>query len=125
MPLGLESLEDRTLLNATPVGPEFQVNTTAPVADAPGDVAAASDAAADFVIVCTSDAAGTNGDLNIYARRYNSAGVPQGNDFQVNATLNPTQSSVPDAPAVAMDAAGDFIVVWEKSAPAGSSFFYD
>src|SRR5207253_2301718 len=47
------------------------------------------------------------------------------NDFQVNVTLNPTQSSVPDPPAVAMDAAGDFIVVWEKSAPAGSSFFYD
>jgi hypothetical protein len=121
----IEALEDRFLLSATPVGPEFQVNTTASVFAAPGQVAAAGDAAGDCVIVWTSDAAGTNGDLNVFARLYNAAGLPQGNDFRVNATLNPAQSSVPDPPAVAMDAAGDFMVVWERSAPAGSSFFYD
>jgi hypothetical protein len=111
------------LLNAIPAGPEFQVNTTASGTELFGTQAAASDAAGDYVIVWIGDAAGVNG--NIFARLYNSAGVPQGNEFRANATLNPTPSASPDSPAVAMDGAGDFMVVWEKSAPPGKGYFFD
>jgi hypothetical protein len=75
----------------------------------------ASDAAGDSVVVWESD--GQDGDgLGIFAQRFNSAGVPQGNEFQVNTTTAGTQES----PAVAMDASGNFVVAWDGNGPGDS-----
>jgi hypothetical protein len=62
----------------------------------------ASDASGDFVIVWTE---GTD----IVARRYNSAGLAQGNQFQVNSFAAGNQGH----PAIAMDDAGNFVVAWQ------------
>jgi hypothetical protein len=63
----------------------------------------ASDAAGDFVVAYVKSA----GNFTIHAQRYNSSGVSQGGDFLVNA---PGADGA--APAVAMDATGNFVVTW-------------
>jgi len=59
----------------------------------------------DFVVVWWGF--GWGGGHGIFARRYNAAGVPQGPEFKVN-----THSTAITAPSVAMDADGNFVVVW-------------
>jgi hypothetical protein len=49
------------------------------------------------------------GGPHVFARRYDSGGVPQGEAFQVST--NTPLTNYPD-PAVGMDAAGNFVVVW-------------
>jgi hypothetical protein len=49
-------------------------------------------------------------DGGIQGQRYNAAGVPQGNQFQVNSYTTDAQI----APKVAMDGDGDFVVVWHS-----------
>ncbi len=104
----MEGLETRELLSLTTVGSEFSINTT--TTSAQQNPAIAADTAGDFVVAWQSGDF-TNG-YEIRARRYNAAGVAQGNDFVVN-------SSASDAngyrfnPSVAMDSAGDFVVSWE------------
>jgi hypothetical protein len=87
------------------VGPEFRVNTYTP--DGQGFPSAAMDADGDFVIVWESAYQDSNG-YGIYAQRYNAAGVAQGAEFRVNTTISNHQYD----PEVAMDADGDFVVVW-------------
>ncbi|MEZ0370506.1 MAG: hypothetical protein ACAI44_15560 [Candidatus Sericytochromatia bacterium] len=91
----------------TPQGGEFQVNTT--VAGKQRAPSVAIDAAGNFVIVWQSEnLAGDGNSYGIVARRYNAAGVAQSGELQVNTTILAEQVR----PAVAMDAAGDFAVVW-------------
>ena len=98
-----------------PTDCEFQVNTyTTSDQAAP---AVAMDAASDFVVVWQSK--GQDGsDYGVYAQRYNAAGVRQGSEFRVNTTTDDDQK----APAVAMDAAGDFVVTWESKGQDGSDY---
>lgn len=98
----------------SPAGLEFRVNsTTAADQYAP---AIASDNAGNFVVVWVSDGLDGSG-LGIYAQRYNASGVAQGSEFRVNNYTTGNQYQ----PAVAMDADGDFVVVWTSdSAPGGS-----
>jgi len=114
-----ERLEPRLLLTATPVGSEFQVNTTteddqtANTTEQGGSVA--MDADGDFVVVWSSMLQdGSNS--GVFAQRYNAAGVAQGVEFQVNTTTLNSQSDA----AVAMDADGDFVVVWRSINQDGS-----
>jgi hypothetical protein len=90
-----------------PVGPEFQVNT---YTDGDQDYpAVAMDAAGDFVVAWRSY--GQDGDSwGIYAQRYDKMGAPQGAEFQVNTYT----TSYQDSAHVAMDAAGDFVIVWDS-----------
>ncbi|MEJ5340555.1 MAG: hypothetical protein WHT09_03220 [Thermogutta sp.] len=73
--------------------------------------AVAMNANGDYVVVWVSVGQGADANTtntNIIAQRYNRRGEPQGTEFIVNTyeTGNQTQ------PAVAMDSAGNFIVVW-------------
>ncbi|MEH1796410.1 beta strand repeat-containing protein [Nostoc sp.] len=96
-------------------GNEFQVNTT--FSDNQINPTVAMDAAGDFVISWQSY--NQDGDYyGIYAQRYNSAGVAQGNEFQVNTTFSDNQIS----PTVAMDAAGDFVISWQSNNQDGSRY---
>jgi len=98
-----------------PQGGEFLVNTYTT-----GDQitpAVAMDATGDFVVAWDSIGQYTNsylnsiGSDNVYAQRYNSSGVAQGSEFKVNSLT----SSSARTPAVAMDAAGDFVIAWERN----------
>ncbi len=67
----------------------------------------AADAAGNYVVAWTSPNQDGNG-LGVYARRYNAAGNPLGNEFLVNQTTDLDQSSA----RVDMNASGRFAVVW-------------
>ncbi|MCD6498296.1 MAG: DUF4215 domain-containing protein, partial [Deltaproteobacteria bacterium] len=89
------------------LGGEFCVNTT--TADDQGYPSVSMDAAGDFVVVWQSlnqDGPG----YGVYGQRYDAAGAIQGNEFLVNTTTAEYQWW----PSVSMDAAGDFVVVWES-----------
>jgi len=96
------------------VGSEFHVNAyTTNYQTGPS---VAMDASGSFVVVWTST--GQDGDgYGVFGQRYNSAGTPQGSEFQVNTTTTGAQY----APAVAMDNTGGFVVVWSSGA-GGSNY---
>jgi hypothetical protein len=107
-------LEDRMLLSATPLGVETLVNSTTAgtqqtFAETPQAVA--SDASGNYVVAWSSLNQDGSG-WGVYAQRFNAAGVAQGGEILVNsATANDQQYA-----AVAMDADGDFVVVWSTDA---------
>jgi hypothetical protein len=106
----IEQLESRRLLDARPLGAEFRVNTTTTSDQfAP---AVASDNAGNFVVVWAGDSnpATHAPDTDIFLQRYNSAGSPLGGEVRVNTFTTGIQAN----PSVAMDADGDFVVVWES-----------
>jgi hypothetical protein len=93
--------------NGNIVGTEFLVNTfTTGQQWLPS---AAMDADGDFVITWMSP--NQDGALyGIFAQRYDSAGNPDGSEFNVNTFTTNDQRN----PAVAMDDAGDFIITWNS-----------
>jgi hypothetical protein len=71
-----------------------------------------------FVVAWTT--AGQDGDSNgVFGRRFDAAGTALATEFQVNAVTLDSQYD----PALAVDADGDFVVVWSKyiGAKAGAS----
>ncbi len=92
------------------IGAEFQVNSfTTNGQDA---TAVASDANGNFVVVWRSyGSSGTDSSsLSIQGQRYGSDGLEIGGEFQVNSYTTNFQIS----PAVASDATGNFVVVWQS-----------
>jgi hypothetical protein len=82
-----------------------------------GVPAVAADGAGNFVVVWQSPSAGSDtSDLSIQGQRYDSSGTPQGVEFQVNTYTTSSQR----LPAVAMGAAGSFVVLWQSLGSAGS-----
>ncbi|MFL5327544.1 MAG: DUF4347 domain-containing protein [Gemmataceae bacterium] len=98
--------------SGVPVGTEFLVNVT--TAGQQDVAAVAMDGNGNFVVTWRSDRGGIGTD--IYARRYNSAGVAQGGEFLVNTNLTNNQ----DLPTVAMDANGNFVIAWKSNKQDGS-----
>jgi hypothetical protein len=91
-----------------PLGPEFRVNSY--TTDDQEYVSVAADPGGNFVIVWTSE--GQDGSFHgVFGKRFTSAGVPLGDDFQVNTYTY----FVEWLPSVAVQPSGDFIVVWESS----------
>ena len=92
----------------TPVGGEFRVNayTTA------GQVtpAVAMDTDGNFVVAWASDGLDGSQSASVF-QLFDASGVPQGAAFQVNTYTTNRQND----PAVAFDAAGNFVVVWAGS----------
>ena len=98
-----------------PLGPQFQVNEW--TTGSQFGPAVAGDGAGNFVVVWTSlEGAGTDASLSVQGRRYDAAGTPLGGEFQVNVWTTGYQAD----PAVASDAAGNFVVVWTSNGSAGS-----
>src|SRR5580765_4437576 len=107
-----------------PAGPPFRVNTFTlgdqgfqyqgcGYSDGRGQATAASPAG-DYVVVWQSRAQDGDG-WGIFGQRFDSAGTPLGAEFQVNSYTTGDQRY----PRVAMDTAGDFVVVWS-----GESSYY-
>jgi len=87
-------------------GEEFQVNTRTSGAQANADIA--MDAHGNFVVVWNSynQDGYSNG---IFAQRFDPNCNPVGEEFQINTTTDGNQKE----PSVAMNAAGNFVVVWQ------------
>ena len=86
-------------------GPEFRVNTT--VGDDQQRPVAAMDNDGNFVVVWESYL--QDGDSwGVYARRYDASGTALSGEIQVNTPTSEYQRR----PTIAMDDAGNFVVVW-------------
>jgi hypothetical protein len=94
------------------LGSEFQVNTYTTGTYTTGyqfRSAVASDAAGNFVVVWSNY--GQDGsNWGIFGQRFNASGVPQGSEFRVNSYTTGDQQYQ----AVASDANGNLIIVWES-----------
>ncbi|MCA9096945.1 MAG: VCBS repeat-containing protein [Planctomycetaceae bacterium] len=106
-------LESRRLLSSIPIGPEFKINSY--TSDWQSSPSIAMDGDGDFVVAWHGYSQDGSG-ANIYAQRFNSQGVPQGGEFRVNSHTSNWQND----PSIAMDASGDFVVVWHSSGQDGS-----
>jgi len=98
-----------------PLSNEFQVNTTMLHGQDDSDVAMDHDG--NFVVVWNSWSQ-DGGGWSIIGRRFNSSGVPLGGEFRVNQHATDNQH----LPQVAMDADGDFVVVWQSWLQDGSQY---
>jgi hypothetical protein len=88
-------------------GPEFAIDTYGTGPQVQTDVAVGS--GGHFVVVWAGEVAGDDG-VGIAGRVFRSSGVPLGGEFHVNTATVDYQVN----PAVAVDANGRFVVVWES-----------
>jgi hypothetical protein len=93
--------------DGTPKGAEFQVNTYTTNNQMQPSVAV--DPSGDFVVVWQSYGQ-TGPGWRVFGQRFNSAGVAQGSEFQINDS-----ASNADFPSAGMDTAGDFVVAWRDN----------
>ena len=96
----------------TPLGPEFQVNTFTPSFQDGPDVA--TDASGNFVVVWHSPQDGSS--VGAFARLYDSSGVAQTGEIQVNTYTNAFQGVA----TVAMQPSGGFVIAFYSEGPDGS-----
>jgi hypothetical protein len=88
------------------LGSNFEVTSDPPSAEQSWPKVAMS-ATGSFVVVWEDD---RDGNEDIYAQRYDGSGAAQGSNFKVNS---PSASGDQKRPDVAMDYAGNFVVVWQ------------
>ena len=100
--------------NGHKLGSEFLVNTYTLLGQTSPDIAMAD--TGRFVVVWTSQVEDTNFTAGIYGQLYDSSGNRIDSEFQANTYTGDAQTS----PAVAMNDAGDFVVVWEDESQDGS-----
>ena len=109
-----------TFAQAAPPGPQFQVNSYTTNGQYSPDVAV--DDEGGFIVVWQS--AGSNGsdtnEASIQAQRFGAGGSPEGAQFQVNTYTTGGQF----LPAVAANAAGNFVVVWSGYGSSGNDSSY-
>ena len=98
----------------SPLGGEFRVNTY--TATIQVDPAVASDATGNFVVVWQSAGQDYGSGNGVFGQRYDSAGLPLGSEFLVNTYVQTHQ----DAPSVAADTNGNFVVVWANQGRGGN-----
>lgn len=99
--------------DGTPLGPEFQVNTTDPGEQREPKTAA--DGLGTFMAVWEDRAPDAEG-TDVHARRYDATGTPLGPEFRVNVTGAGGQV----LPSVTMDWLGNALFVWEDRSVPGS-----
>jgi hypothetical protein len=90
--------------DGAPLGNEFQVNET--TTGDQRDPSIAADLDGNFVLVWASP--DPDGNADVFARRYGSAGNPLGGEFQVNTYTTGDQADAD------VSVAGDFVVVWSS-----------
>ncbi len=90
---------------------EFQVNTY--TSSEQQNPAIAMDAEGNFVVVWESKNQ-DGSSYGVYGQRFSSNGTPIDNEFRINTTTNGNQLNA----AIAMNASGNFVVVWKS--PDGS-----
>jgi hypothetical protein len=97
------------------LGSEFRVNSYTTGNQLSSGVA--MDSTGDFIVTLQSYGQDGSG-YGVYAAAYNASSTLQGSEFRVNSFTTGTQ----DLGAVAIDAAGDFVVVWQSGGEDGSGY---
>ena len=99
-----------------PIGGEFQVNTYTPFSQI--EPALAFDSVGNSVVVWAGfgSTGSDTSSSSTHGQLFDPNGLPVGGEFQVNTYT----TSVQEAPAVAFDDAGDFVVVWWSGGSYGS-----
>jgi len=110
---GLDVFSQRFDASATPLADAAAVNST--TAGSQMFPAVAMDADGDFVVTWSSLSQDGSG-YGVFAQRYSSAGTVLGGEFLVNTATAGNQNFS----AVAMDADGDFVIVWTSQDQDGS-----
>jgi hypothetical protein len=98
----------RFAADGTPLSADFQVNTYTTTGQYLPDVGVEPDG--DFVVVWFGRSGIDDPYFAVSGRRFASDGSPLGDEFRVNSYTSGQQ----EYPAVAVDADGDFIVVWSS-----------
>ncbi len=93
-------------------GPESLANEATTGDQRSPAIAVAADGS--FVAAWASDQGGTG--FDVYARRFDPMGSPLGGEFRVNTVTAGDQTT----PAVAVDGAGNFVIVWASAGEDGS-----
>jgi hypothetical protein len=101
----------------TPAGPEIQVTSPSPASAYHGAPAVAWEPAGDFVVAWPQQSAATGG-WDVFAEQLGANGAALGPASQVSG---PSSAFCRQSPAVAADAAGDFIVAWISNEQAGGT----
>jgi hypothetical protein len=105
--LSWDVLGQRFSDSATPVGPEFQVNTFTTFSQRDPDLS--HDSLGNFVVVWQSQ--GQDGSLSgIFGQRFDSLGNRLGGEFQANSFTLTYQTN----PAVSHGSHGGFVVAWQS-----------
>jgi hypothetical protein len=102
--------------SGNPIGAAFRVNAYTDIGPMPPTIAMTP--AGAFVVAWQSHIDGGTFGNGIRARRFDSAGVPQGAEFIANSTTAGTQN----VPWVAMDDAGGFVIAWDGDGPGGDEW---
>jgi hypothetical protein len=104
--------------SGAPLGPEFVVNTY--LGFLQNDPAVATDPSGNFVVVWASryQEGSYAASYGVFGQRFASSGAPLGPEFRVNTYTTGFQGR----PAVATDAAGNFVVTWWDWVQPGSGF---
>ena len=102
--------------SGSPLGDAFLVNTSSTTEQR--YPAIASDGSGAFVVTWSTPRDFPYSNEGIFARRFDSAGNGLGNEFRVNTYQPGNQVNS----AVASDAAGNFVVVWESYGQDGFSY---
>jgi hypothetical protein len=95
----------------TPEGPEIQVTTATSASAYQGAPAAAWEPAGDYVFAWQQQSAATGG-WDVFAQQFGAQGTALGPAFQVSG---PSSAFCRQSPAVATDALGNFLVVWQSN----------
>ena len=94
-------------VNSTSAQAEFRVNATVENFQGNPDIATNSDGS--FVTTWVGGVGPEGRDFDVFAQRFGTTGSPVGSEFRINTQTSGNQVS----PAVATDANGSFVVVWE------------
>ena len=95
-------------VTGAPLGGEFPVNAIG--THDQGIARVGSNANGDFVVTWTDIGTSPTGGYQVYARRFDSSGAPQGGNIPVNTYTTETQGRS----SVGLDSAGNFVVVWQS-----------
>ncbi len=110
--VSIEALETRALLTAHPIAQQFLVDENVALEESAPAVAVAETSGRVFAAwTGFGQPGGDESGLGVYARRFLASGAPDGDAFLVNSTFTHGDQF---APAIAVDAAENFVVAWES-----------
>ncbi|WP_121989380.1 DUF4347 domain-containing protein, partial [Nitrospira lenta] len=104
--------------SGTAVGSEFLVNETQPNDQQHARVAMAADGSFAIVFESNSNASRSSA-YDVHAQRYDATGTKIGSNVLVNTTTDGYQGNAD----IAMDSAGNFVIVWDSERSVGSGTF--